>query len=76
MRQGGNGGPCLYKPSLLAEPRQAESLLALAESKPSLILGGGAEPQLIDVWQEAPRLWDAVCFAIDRGRGRGRFILA
>lgn len=49
MRQDGDGGPCLYKLSLLAGPRQAESLLALAESKPSLILEG-AEPQLIDVW--------------------------
>ena len=48
--------------------------LALADTKPSLILRG-EEPRLIDEWQMAPQLWDAVRFAIDRGRGRGRFIL-
>lgn len=58
----------------LQDPDRRSSLLALAESKPSLILEG-AEPRLIDEWQEAPQLWDAVRFAIDRGHGRGRFIL-
>lgn len=58
----------------LQDPDRHASLLALAETKPSYILEG-EEPRLIDEWQEAPQLWDAVRFAVDRGKGRGRFIL-
>lgn len=58
----------------LQDPDRSEALLALADSKPSAILEG-EEPRLIDEWQMAPQLWDAVRFAIDRGHGRGRFIL-
>ena len=58
----------------LQDPDRRASLLALAESKPSLILEG-ARPRLIDEWQEAPQLWDAVRFAVDRERARGQFIL-
>ena len=58
----------------LQDPDRSASLLALAEAKPSALLEG-PEPRLIDEWQEAPQLWDAVRFAIDRGKGRGRFIL-
>ena len=56
------------------DPDRSASLLALADSMPSAILAG-PEPRLIDEWQMAPQLWDAVRFAVDRGRGRGRFIL-
>ena len=58
----------------LQDPDRRATLLALIEAKPSLILEG-EEPRLIDEWQEAPQLWDAVRFAVDQGRGRGRFIL-
>ena len=58
----------------MQDPDRSATLLALADSKPSAILEG-AEPRLIDEWQMAPQLWDAVRFAVDRGRGRGRFIL-
>lgn len=58
----------------LQDPDRRASLLALAETKPSLILEGD-EPRLIDEWQEAPQLWDAVRFAVDHGKGKGRFIL-
>ena len=58
----------------LQDPDKSESLLRLAELKPSALLEG-EEPRLIDEWQMAPQLWDAVRFAIDRGKGRGRFIL-
>ena len=58
----------------MQDPDRSATLLALADSKPSAILEG-EEPRLIDEWQMAPQLWDAVRFAIDRGRGRGRFIL-
>lgn len=58
----------------MQDPDQREALLGLADTKPSVILEGPT-PRLIDEWQEAPQLWDAVRFAVDRGRGRGRFIL-
>ncbi len=61
---------CIY----LQDPDQGASYLQLAAAKPSLLLKG-SEPRLIDEWQMAPQLWDAVRFAIDRGSGRGRFIL-
>ncbi len=46
----------------------------LAETKPSLLLQGD-QPRLIDEWQDAPQLWDAVRFAVDRQHGAGHFIL-
>lgn len=58
----------------MQDPDRSATLLALADSKPSAILEGD-EPRLIDEWQMAPQLWDAVRFAVDRGKGRGRFIL-
>ncbi|WP_172136568.1 ATP-binding protein [Adlercreutzia sp. ZJ473] len=58
----------------LQDPDKSAALLSLADVKPSALLEG-EEPRLIDEWQMAPQLWDAVRFAIDRGRGRGRFIL-
>lgn len=58
----------------LQDPDRREALLALAEAKPSAILDG-AKPRLIDEWQEAPQLWDAVRFAVDRERGYGQYIL-
>lgn len=59
----------------MQDPDNAGQLASLAETKPSLILRG-AEPRLIDEWQDYPQLWDAVRFAVDQGRGKGRFILA
>ena len=61
---------CIY----LQDPDQGANYLQLASTKPSLLLEGD-EPRLIDEWQMAPQIWDAVRFAIDRGHGRGRFIL-
>ena len=58
----------------LQDPDQSGTYLQLASAKPSLLLEGD-EPRLIDEWQMAPQLWDAVRFAIDQGKGRGRFIL-
>lgn len=58
----------------LQDPDQSANYLQLASSKPSLLLKGD-EPRLIDEWQMAPQIWDAVRFAIDHGHGRGRFIL-
>ena len=35
----------------------------------------GDAPHLIDEWQNVPALWDDVRFEVDRGTGKGRFIL-
>jgi len=51
-----------------------QSYLKAADTKPSLLLAGET-PRLIDEWQMAPVLWDAVRFAVDKRRERGQFIL-
>lgn len=46
----------------------------LAEMSPSLVLEGDI-PRLIDEWQEAPQLWDAVRYKVDQTGQKGQFIL-
>lgn len=58
----------------MQDPDQAKSNLAMADTKPSLLLKG-ATPRLIDEWQVAPVLWDAVRFQVDQSGERGQFIL-
>lgn len=58
----------------MQDPEQVESNLRLAELKPSFLLEGEV-PRLIDEWQMAPKLWDAVRFAVDRRDEFGQFIL-
>lgn len=48
--------------------------LATTASKPSLLLKG-AVPRLIDEWQDAPVLWDAVRTMVDERTEPGQFIL-
>jgi predicted AAA+ superfamily ATPase len=50
------------------------SYMKAADTKPSLLLKGET-PRLIDEWQMAPVLWDAVRFAVDKRGGTGHFIL-
>ncbi|SEA15284.1 hypothetical protein SAMN05216331_1222 [Porphyromonadaceae bacterium KH3R12] len=45
-----------------------------AKMMPSLLLEGET-PRLIDEWQDAPEVWDAVRHAVDRRRKPGQFIL-
>lgn len=52
----------------------SRSYLSMADTKPSLLLKGDA-PRLIDEWQMAPVLWDAVRAEVDRRRVPGQFIL-
>ena len=47
---------------------------AIAQSKPSLLLEGET-PRLLDEWQVAPELWNAVRTAVDKRRAVGQFIL-
>ena len=58
----------------LQDPDQSVSYLALADTKPSLLLSG-TTPKLIDEWQMAPVLWDAVRFEVDKRNELGQFIL-
>lgn len=48
--------------------------LATAASKPSLLLLGDT-PRLIDEWQDAPIIWDAVRTMVDDRQVPGQFIL-
>lgn len=50
------------------------SYLKLAQTTPSLLLRG-EKPRLIDEWQIATVLWDAVRFAVDKDPQKGQFIL-
>ena len=52
----------------------ADNYLQMAETMPSMLLEGD-EPHLIDEWQVAPNLWDAVRFAVDKRGGMGHFVL-
>lgn len=56
------------------EPRSRESNMLLAKVDPYQILAG-ATPRLIDEWQIAPQLWDAVRFQVDRIGQTGLYIL-
>ena len=52
----------------------APNYLRLAEDTPSALLKGD-RPRLIDEWQMAPVLWDAVRFMVDQRGKTGQFIL-
>ena len=58
----------------MQDPDNASSYLAMADTKPSLLLKGET-PRLIDEWQMAPVLWDAVRFEVDKRAETGQFIL-
>ncbi len=55
-------------------PQRREQYALFAEENPDLILDGPI-PRLIDEWQLAPKLWDAVRFKVDHRPGMGQFIL-
>ena len=63
-------GSVLY----MADPKSLEQNLSLADINPSLLLTGDT-PRLIDEWQLAPKLWDAVRFEVDQRNDEGQFIL-
>ena len=57
------------------EPSKKVQNQSLAKLNPKLLLEGKT-PRLLDEWQEAPELWDAVRFEVDhRDNGVGQFIL-
>ena len=59
---------------LMQDPDNSANYLKMADTKPSLLLKGNT-PRLIDEWQMAPVLWDAVRFAVDERGEKGQFIL-
>lgn len=58
----------------MQDPDRAVSYLKAADTKPSLLLKGDT-PRLLDEWQTAPVLWDAVRFMVDQRGIPGQFIL-
>lgn len=58
----------------MANPEDKEQNISLVDLNPSLLLAG-ATPRLIDEWQIAPKLWDAVRFEVDHRGEEGQFIL-
>lgn len=58
----------------LQNPDEREQYLATAAVKPSMLLMGET-PRLIDEWQDAPVLWDAVRTMVDKRMETGQFIL-
>ena len=63
-------GSILY----MADPEKEQQNLIMAEISPKQLLQGDT-PRLIDEWQIAPKLWDAVRFEVDHREELGQFIL-
>ena len=58
----------------MQDPDLQEGYLKLASTKPSMLLEGD-NPRLIDEWQLAPVLWDAVRVSVDRRQEKGLYLL-
>ncbi|MBR5719660.1 MAG: ATP-binding protein [Bacteroidales bacterium] len=58
----------------MQDPDKGSAYMTAADTKPSILLEGNV-PHLIDEWQMAPVLWDAVRFAVDQRQDFGQFIL-
>jgi len=58
----------------MSDPENEKQNLLMADISPKALLEGTA-PRLIDEWQIAPKLWDAVRFEVDHRDGPGQFIL-
>ena len=58
----------------MSKPDSLKQNIMLADISPSLLLEGEV-PRLIDEWQIAPKLWDAVRYEVDHRNEEGQFIL-
>jgi len=58
----------------MQDPDTFDENMLKAKTKPSLLLEGET-PRLLDEWQVAPVLWNAVRFAVDKRQKTGQFIL-
>lgn len=61
---------CLY----MNDPKNIAQNITMAELDPQRLLSGET-PRLIDEWQIAPKLWDAIRYEVDHRREFGQFIL-
>lgn len=59
---------------LMQDPAKKSQYKKMAELNPSILLEGDT-PRLIDEWQLAPQLWDAVRFEVDKRDEFNQFIL-
>ena len=58
----------------MQDPARKRQYLELSEIDPARLLSGET-PRLIDEWQLAPKLWDAIRFEVDRRDEFGQFVL-
>ncbi len=58
----------------MSDPEKESQYLTMADINPKMLLKGKA-PRLIDEWQLAPKLWDAIRFEVDHREELGQFIL-
>ena len=58
----------------LNDPKRQGQYLLAAQTDPQRLLAGN-NPRLIDEWQIAPELWDAIRFDVDHSDGDGKYIL-
>ena len=58
----------------MQDPNQSKNYMKIADVNPSLLLEGD-NPRLIDEWQMAPALWDAVRSEVDNKGIPGQYIL-
>lgn len=56
------------------DPQRKDQNIMMSEINPGRLLQGSA-PRLIDEWQLAPKLWDAIRFEVDHRKELGQFIL-
>lgn len=56
------------------DPEKIDQNISMSEINPKRLLVGNA-PRLIDEWQLAPKLWDAIRFEVDHRDELGQFIL-
>ncbi len=56
------------------DPEKKEQNITMSELNPKRLLKGDT-PRLIDEWQLAPKLWDAIRFEVDHRDDLGQFIL-
>ncbi|MBQ8571218.1 MAG: ATP-binding protein [Kiritimatiellae bacterium] len=58
----------------MQDPAQKKQNLEMADMDPSFLLNGQT-PRLIDEWQLAPKLWDAIRYEVDKRDEFGQFVL-
>lgn len=56
------------------DPERKEQNISMSELNPKRLLKGET-PRLIDEWQLAPRIWDAIRFEVDHRSELGQFLL-